>query len=150
MSTTDSPSNTEPRFGPQFDQINYDMGHFIASRYSASKPVAERFLTWWNAFALYAHDHPFDLVYMEEIATSHLYPFIGQQASSAFYVETRNILRDGQEAGEIKKLDPGLINQFTRCSIINVIKANMTSGKTLSREQLSALVQCCWDGIRVR
>lgn len=140
---------TEPQFGPQFDQINYGTGAFIEKVYRSDGTVKERFVSWWGAFAAYASEHPFDMIYMEEVATSNLYPLMGKQASGRFYDETRNIIADGQKEGIIKQLPASLINQFVRTSLINCIKVNMISGKPLSGETIQSLVFCCWDGIAV-
>lgn len=138
----------EPEFGPQFDQINYRMASFIHSRYNPDAAVKERFIAWWESFTTHASRNPFDLIYMEQIAASHLYPDMGKQASTGFYLETRAILKKGQEQGLIKVADMGLINQFVRGSITSIIKTNISVGKTLSEEQIQSIVGFCWDGIR--
>lgn len=140
----------EPQFEPQFDQINYGTGAYISNVYNPSASVKERFITWWGAFAAYASEHPFDMIYMEEVATSNLYPLMGQQPSGRFYDETRNIIADGQREGIIKPMPASLINQFVRTSLINCIKVNMISGNPLSADAIESLVYCCWDGISVR
>lgn len=139
----------EPQFGPQFDQINLSTAEFIDSHYNPHAGVKERFFTWWSCFAEYANHNPFDLMYMEQLANSNLYAQFGQQESTRFYSETRNIIRDGQELGIIKDLPPSLINQFVRNALVNVIKINVISGKPLDRAQIETLVLCCWDGISV-
>ncbi|HRH34361.1 MAG TPA: hypothetical protein PKY12_04850 [Catalimonadaceae bacterium] len=139
---------TEPNFGPQFDQINYGTADFIHSNYDPTSSVEERFITWWEGFALYANHHPFDLLYMEQMANSHLYPMFGEQESTRFYAETRNIIRDGKEQGLIKDLEPAFLNQFVRNAIVNVIKTNIIVGKGLTDDQVKTLVKCAWDGIR--
>lgn len=139
----------EPEFGPLFDQINYRMASYIQGRYNSAAPVKERFITWWESFTTHANSSPFDLIYMEQIASSHLYPDMGKQASTGFYTETRAILQKGQEEGLVKEADLGLINQFVRGSITSILKTNISVGKTLSAEQIRHIVRFCWDGIRV-
>lgn len=139
---------TEPNFGPQFDQINFGTADFIHATYNPDSPIEERFISWWGRFAHYANHHPFDLMYMEQMANSHLYPLFGEQESTRFYGETRRIIKDGQEQGLIKDLEPSFINQFVRNALMNVIKVNIIVGKGLTDEQVETLVRCCWDGIR--
>ena len=135
-------------FGSQFDQINQDMASFIASRYKKSADIETRFKIWWLSFATFCVERPFDMIYMDQVSTTHLYPKIGTLPSTAFYAETRAIIKEGQESGKIKLNEISLINQFVRLSLTNVIKTNLSAGKTLNQDQVLWIIDACWDGIR--
>lgn len=145
---TQSNTMTEPEFEPLFHQINYKAGQYIASHYNPDVPVKERFITWWISFATNANDNPFDVVYMEQIATSHLYPYMGTQTSTAFFKESRVILAQGQAEGLIKNLDISFLNQFIRATVTSMIKTHISIGKTLTKEQIETMITICWDGIK--
>jgi hypothetical protein len=150
MKTEINLETMEHEFGAQFDQINYAITDFIASRYNPEAPVKERFISWWYAFGLYSSKHPMDLIFMEQLTSTHLYPFIGLQESTAYYEECKRIIKAGQDEGLIKPTQISLINQFVRCSITALIKLNIASGKTLTEEQLLWVVESCWDGIATK
>ena len=137
-------------FGPHFEQINNEVTVFISERYNPEAAVKERFLTWWGAYAEFVNASPFDLIFMEQLTNSHLYKWVGQQKSSAYYQESRRILEQGQKEVLIKMEPLTLLNQFVRGAIINVIRFNFPIGKTLSPYELEWVVQSCWDGISIQ
>jgi len=138
----------EPEFGPLFDQINYSTAAHIDSVFNAHGSVKEKFTSWWIGFARYSNEKPFDLIYMDQLATSHLYPLFGSQPSTSFYKKIGQIVKEGQDLGLIKKVEISQINQFVRCALIGVIKTNISTGKKTSEEQIVWMVETCWDGIK--
>lgn len=136
--------------GPQFDQINQEIAAFIADRYPANESIETRFKSWWTGFASFCVQRPLDMIFMDQVTSNHLYPQIGNIPSQAFYGETRKIIMEGQESGLIKETNPSLINQFVRVAITNVVKINVAAGKTLEPEQISWIVEACWDGIKTQ
>jgi hypothetical protein len=87
---------------------------------------------------------------MDEITNSHLYSKMGQQPSTAYYFETRNILKQGMEEGLIKEADPSWINQFVRSALTNVVKINLANGKKVPESQIDWMVEACWNAIKVQ
>jgi len=143
-------NHPEAEFSENFDQINYEMEAHVNDRYTQTEGVEIRFKTWWIAFTHFIVARPFDLLYMDQVTSTHLYPKVGSQPSMAFYGETRNILKAGQDEGIIKMENISLINQFVRTSVTNVVKINIAAGKTLTDSQINWLVDACWDGIKSR
>lgn len=143
-------SEYHDEFGPLFEQINHDLAAFIQSTYNPSAPLKERFLTWWGAFATFGNDRYLDLIYMEQLTTSHLYLKVGLQKSSAFYQEAKQIMKEGQELGLIQPQSISLLNQFVRGSITYMIKINTAAGRQLTAEEIKWLVSACWEGIAAR
>ena len=138
----------EAEFGPMFNQINESLTTFIDEQYNPETSVKDRFFTWWTLFATFAITRPFDFSYMEQMATSHLYQKFGEQASTAYYAETRAIISKGQEEGSIIEGSISHINQFVRCAITSVIKTHISSGNLMSDGHINWMIQICWNGIK--
>ena len=138
----------DSEFDEMFDQINYGIAAFIDEKYNPEDSVKDRFYSWWIAFATYANNKPFDFTYMDQLATSHLYPKIGLQASTAFYSESRKIVETGQNEGVIKDENISNIIQFIRCAISSVIKTHISTGKSMSDTHIFWIVETCWNGIK--
>ncbi|HPI10852.1 MAG TPA: hypothetical protein PLK63_07425 [Catalimonadaceae bacterium] len=135
-------------FGPNFDQINYDMRDFVAGQYQENAPSEIRFKTWWTAFGTFCTQRPLDMLYMDQLTSTHMYPQVGSQPSMSFYMETRRILIKAQEEGLVKQQNISLMNQFVRVAVTNVVKINIAGGKTLTDEEIRWVVDACWDGIK--
>ena len=86
-------NHPEAEFSENFDQINYEMEAHVNDRYTQTEGVEIRFKTWWIAFTHFIVARPFDLLYMDQVTSTHLYPKVGSQPSMAFYGETRNIFQ---------------------------------------------------------
>lgn len=137
-------------FGPLFDQINFDLAAFIHTVYNPQAALKERFLTWWGAFATFGNDRHLDLIYMEQLTTSHLYPKVGLQKSTAFYQEAKQIMKEGQELGLIQNKPISLLNQFVRGSITYMIKINTAAGRQLTADEIDWVVSACWEGVALK
>jgi hypothetical protein len=140
----------ESDFSENFEQINFDRETHINLHYNKTESIEKRFKTWWTCFATFIVDHPFDMLDMDQLTTTHLYKIIGNQPSMAFYSETKNILMMGQEEGLFKLENISLINQFVRVAITNVVKTNIAAGKTPTKAQIDWVVNACWDGVIAR
>jgi hypothetical protein len=139
----------ESEFSSLFHQINYEIEAFIQKNYLVNCSVKERFLSWWLSFARFSNERPFDLIYMDELTSSHLYPKMGKEASTSYYMERRAIYQKGIEEGLIQNINLSWINQFVRSAITNVIKVNIAQGGKTEDEQLIWMVEACWNGIKV-
>lgn len=138
----------DQEFDQNFDQINYDMRDFVAARYLENASPEIRFKSWWTAFGTFCTLRPLDILYMDQLTSTHLYPKVGAQPSMAFYMEARRILMKGQEEGVVKPQSISLMNQFVRVAVTNVVKINIAGGKTLTEDEIKWVVDACWDGIK--
>ncbi len=128
----------ETEFDAMFDQINHSIADYIQENYNPEASVKDRFFCWWISFAIHCIERPFDLTFMEQLATSHLYPKFVLQPSTAFYAETRLIIQKGQAEGIIREGNISQINQFIRCAISSFYKDSHFFRKE-SRERSSGM-----------
>lgn len=141
-------SLANPVEGHSYQTINRETGLYIAARYNPFASVEQRFKTWWRSFVEYYLDHPFDLIYMEQITNSSMYDVVGRDESARYYLETREIIRAGQEQGQVREGEITLLNQFVRVSLVNVVKLNFSRGRKLKPEEIDLLVDLSWSAIK--
>jgi hypothetical protein len=137
-------------FGPLFDKINLKTTEYIRGNYDEHAAIPDRFFNYWFHFAKYGLEHPFDFLHMYEVTSSHLYPTVGDQPSAAFMRQARLILIEGQKMGIVKNMDVSIMNQLIRGAIVNLVKCNVSLGRSLSDDELTSAIKALWDAVKAK
>lgn len=135
-------------FGPLFEKINIRTTEYISQHYDPNDTVEERFFNYWFYFVKYGVEYPFDFMHMVEVTSSHLYPLVGEQPSARFMQQAREILAQGIAEKKVKDMNISTMNQIIRGGLVNLLRCSITSGKTLTDEEISDAVKALWDAVK--
>lgn len=132
-----------------FNIVRIHRSEEVLKQYDAGQTIYVRIkMLLWNQ-AHYALNFPDELTFLENYSYS---PYIAEEIRNAqdpSVIEAFSVIREGQQQGMIKEMEPIILIQLLYGMITSVIKGYLAGEYKLEQPQIQQIIELCWKTIKV-